>query len=84
MKGNINMSLNPLVQYLQKSPKEFTKKDIIDFIEKNGIEMLDFRYVASDGRLKALNFVISDRAYLEQVLSSGERVDGSNIFPTFN
>lgn len=79
----IEMSLNPLVQYLKKSPKEFTKADIIKFIEETGIEMLDFRYVASDGRLKALNFVVSDRSYLEQILSSGERVDGSNIFPSF-
>ena len=83
MKGNIEMSLNPLVQYLKKSPKEFTKRDIIKFIENNGIEMLDFRYVAGDGRLKALNFVITDRDYLEQILSAGERVDGSNIFPAF-
>ncbi|MDR0363601.1 MAG: glutamine synthetase family protein [Bacteroidales bacterium] len=83
MKKNIEMSLNPLVKYLKKSPKEFTKADIIKFIEDNGIEMLDFRYVADDGRLKALNFVITDRDYLEQILSAGERVDGSNIFPSF-
>jgi len=83
MNKTIEMSLNPLVQFLKKSPKEFTKADIITYIEEMGVEMLDFRYVASDGRLKALNFVISDRSYLEQILSSGERVDGSNIFPTF-
>ncbi|MDR1761561.1 MAG: glutamine synthetase family protein [Bacteroidales bacterium] len=83
MNETIEMSLNPLVQFLKKSPKEFTKADIITYIEEMGIEMLDFRYVASDGRLKALNFVISNRSYLEQVLSAGERVDGSNIFPNF-
>lgn len=83
MKGNIEMNLNPLVQYLKKSPKEFTKNDIIKFIEDNEIQMLDFRYVAGDGRLKALNFAITDRNYLGQILSAGERVDGSNIFPSF-
>jgi glutamine synthetase len=42
--------------------------------------MLNFRYVGGDGRLKALNFVVSDIDYLEQVLSHGERVDGSSLF----
>ena len=45
--------------------------------------MVNFRYVAGDGRLKMLNFVISNKEYLEQILSCGERVDGSNIFPSF-
>lgn len=83
MKTSIEMSLNPLVQHLQKSPKEFTKADIIRFIEEYGIEMVDFRYIAGDGRLKTLNFVINDKNYLEQILSTGERLDGSNIFPAF-
>jgi glutamine synthetase len=73
-------SLNPLVRQLNKAPKDFTKKDIIQFIENNDIKMLNFRYVGGDGRLKALNFVISDTAYLEQVLSHGERIDGSSLF----
>ncbi len=73
-------SLNPLVKQLNKSPKDFTKKDIIQFIEDNGIKMLNFRYVGGDGRLKSLNFVVSDSDYLEQVLSHGERVDGSSLF----
>lgn len=83
MSQEASSSLNPLVSFLKKSPREFTKADIINFIEANGIEMVNFRYPASDGRLKTLNFVITDRDYLEQILSSGERVDGSNIFPQF-
>jgi glutamine synthetase len=73
-------SLNPLVQQLNKEPKDFTKEDIIAFIEDNDIKMLNFRYVAGDGRLKSLNFVITDKEYLDQVLSHGERVDGSSLF----
>ena len=73
-------SLNPLVRQLNKNPKDFTKEDIIQFIGKNEIEMLNFRYVGGDGRLKSLNFVISDADYLKQVLSHGERVDGSSLF----
>lgn len=74
-------SPNPLVQYLQKRPQDFTKSDIIKFILENGIEMLNFRYTGGDGRLKTLNFVVYDEEQLEEVLSSGERVDGSSLFP---
>ena len=83
MKEIISLNLNPLVTFLKKLPREFTKADIIKFIEENEIKMINFRYVASDGRLKALNFTITNKSYLEQILSSGERVDGSNIFPDF-
>jgi glutamine synthetase len=83
MKEKIAMNLNPLVQILKKMPKEFTKADIVKFIEEKGIQMVNFRYVAQDGRLKTLNFVVNNREYLEQILSSGERLDGSNIFPSY-
>lgn len=72
--------MNPLVQYLKKSPKDFTKADIIDFIADNDIQMVDFHYVGGDGRVKTLNFVVSDEEYLNQILTFGERVDGSSLF----
>ncbi len=80
---NIDFKLSPnaLVKYLQKSPAEFTREDIIRYIEEQHIEMLNFRYVGGDGRLKTLNFVINSREQLVEVLSSGERVDGSSLFP---
>ena len=83
MKDNITMSLNPLVNYFKKSPKEFTKADMIKYVEENNIPMVNFHYVAGDGRIKTLGFVLHSREYLEQILSNGERVDGSNIFPAF-
>lgn len=42
--------------------------------------MVNFMYPAGDGRLKTLNFVINDAAYLDTILSFGERVDGSSLF----
>lgn len=76
------VSLNPnkLVKYLKKPSSEFTRHDIIRFIEENGIEMVNFRFVAEDGKLKTINFVITSRDYLESILSTGERVDGSSLF----
>ena len=80
---NDRLALNPnkIVKALQKPAGDFTKQDIVRFIEQNDIRMLNFRYVAGDGRLKKLNFVINSRAHLERVLSMGERVDGSSLFP---
>ena len=76
------MAMNPnkIVQYLRKPSEEFTKRDLIKFIEENKIEMLNFRYLGGDGRLKTLNFVITSKEQLDQLLSTGERVDGSSLF----
>ncbi|HJJ30714.1 MAG TPA: glutamine synthetase family protein [Methanocorpusculum sp.] len=79
--AEILMNPNDLVQYLKKSPEFFTKDDIVRFCEENAIEFVNFHYAAADGKLKTLNFVISSKEYLETILSDGERVDGSNIFP---
>ncbi len=74
------MHVNPLVDYLKKPASEFTKRDIVNYIENHDIRMLNFRYVGGDGRLKVLNFVIQSIEHLENILSTGERVDGSSLF----
>jgi len=76
----ILMNPNLLVKHLKKPASEFTKYDIIKFIDDQEIEMLNFRYVGEDGKLKILNFVITGKNYLESILSTGERVDGSSLF----
>ncbi|MBQ2416962.1 MAG: glutamine synthetase [Alistipes sp.] len=80
---NRELALNPnkVVAFLGKSNKEFTKADIINYIEQNGIQMVNFMYPAGDGRLKTLNFVINNLEYLNAILTCGERVDGSSLFP---
>ncbi|WP_320054586.1 glutamine synthetase family protein [uncultured Acetobacteroides sp.] len=77
---HIELSQNELVKHLQKPASEFTCDDIISFIEERGIEMVNFRYVAEDGKLKTLNFIINNKEYLETILTQGERVDGSSLF----
>ena len=72
---------NPLVTFLEKPMSEFTKADILKVIEEFQIEMISFRYMADDGRLKTLNFVIQSMEHADEVLTSGERVDGSSLFP---
>ncbi len=80
MQDIIALNPNKLVQCLDKSAEDFTRKDIIKFIEGNCIKMLNFRYIGGDGRLKTLSFVINNKKHLEQILSTGERVDGSSLF----
>jgi len=72
---------NKLVQFLGKPPEEFTKQDLIKFIQETKIEMVNFRYLGGDGRLKTLNLVITSKAELDRLLSTGERVDGSSLLP---
>ena len=71
------------MRFLEKPNQDFTRDDLIRFIESNGIEMINFRYAGADGRLKTLNFVINSRRHLDNILSAGERVDGSNLFPNY-
>ena len=73
-------SCNAIAEKLGKDPLEFTKADIIKYVMDEGIRHINFQYPAADGRLKTLNFVINDAAYLDEILSCGERVDGSSLF----
>ncbi|MDR2653428.1 MAG: glutamine synthetase family protein [Prevotellaceae bacterium] len=75
------MNINPLITFLGKDASQFTKADIIKFIEANEIRILNFRCVGADGRLKTLTFVIDNKQHLDAILTAGERVDGSSLFP---
>ena len=81
MDTSLEMSPNRVVAFLGKPCREFTKADIVRYIKENGIRMVNFMYPAGDGRLKTLNFVINSAAYLDAILTCGERVDGSSLFP---
>ena len=72
---------NTMPALLGKPAAAFTLEDIMGFVKENGIGMINFMYPAADGRLKTLNFVITDEAYLHSILTVGERVDGSSLFP---
>ncbi|MFC2114704.1 glutamine synthetase family protein [Bacteroidota bacterium] len=74
------MYKNKIEAYLNKAVNEFTKDDLIRFFIENNFHMLNFRYVAGDGRLKTLSFAICSEEQLDNILTSGERVDGSSLF----
>lgn len=83
MDKTLELNANPLVEFFRKPASELTKADIIKYIREKGIRMLDLMYPAEDGRVKTLNFMINSLQYLESVLTDGERVDGSSLFPSF-
>lgn len=74
------MNANPLVAFLQKPSSDFTRDDILHFACEHEIRMVNFMYPGGDGRLKTLNFVVTNLDYLETILTCGERVDGSSLF----
>lgn len=61
-------------------PAKITRSDIERFVKDKAIEMVNFMYVAEDGHLRTLNFVINSIEYLHEILTYGERVDGSSLF----
>ena len=81
MESNSDYSFRSLASQLGKAPADFRKNDIINYVKQHGIRHINFQYPAGDGRLKTLNFVLNDGAYLDEILSCGERVDGSSLFP---
>ena len=81
MNKDFSTSRNPVVAFLNKAPEEFTAADIIRYVKENSIGMLNFMYPGGDGRLKTLQFVINSEEYLTEILTSGERVDGSSLVP---
>ena len=83
MNDKIALNPNEVVAFLRKEPQDFTRTDLLHFIREKGIRMIDFMYPAEDGRVKTLNFAVHSLAYAETVLTEGERVDGSSLFPSF-
>ena len=71
MKDTVEMNPNQIVQFLGKPAEEFTKQDLSRFMEEKNIEMVNFRHVGGDGRLKTLNFVITSKAQLDRILFPG-------------
>ena len=83
MDKTLKLNPNAVVAWLGKKPQDFTREDMLRYIQENGIRMIDFMYPAEDGRIKTLNFTVNSLAYAETILSEGERVDGSSLFPSF-
>ena len=72
--------LIPLQDFIDKDKKDFAIDDIVKYAKEFDVNHLNFHYVAEDGRVKTLNFIIQNENHLREILSAGERVDGSSLF----
>jgi len=81
MKDITGANGNKISRFLGKPAADFTRQDLVKFIEANDIQVLNFRHFGGDGRLKTLNLPVTSRADLDRLLSMGERVDGSSLLP---
>ena len=73
--------IRPLVRRLRKLPEDWQREDLVNYCLGQGVRIVNFRYPALDGKLKELRLPVNNKKYLENILSAGERVDGSSLFP---
>ena len=71
---------NRLARLLGQAPGEWTLDDLVDLFAQRHLRLVSLMHVGGDGWLKALDFVPRDLAHLREVLSCGERADGSSLF----
>jgi glutamine synthetase len=69
-----------LVRRIGKPAEDWTADDLIEVVADLRIRLVSLMHVGGDGWLKTLDFVPRDRAHLRDVLSWGERADGSSLF----
>ncbi len=69
-----------LQRHIGKPPAAWTADDIVSFVSDRHIRVLSLMHVGGDGWLKTLDFVPRDTAHLTDVLTGGERADGSSLF----
>ncbi len=73
--------IRPLVRRLDKPPADWQRADLVKLCLEEGIQIVNFRYPAFDGKLRELRLPVNDASYLDRILATGERVDGSNLYP---
>ena len=69
-----------LSRLIGKSSDRWTVDDLVDVVGRLGIRLVSLMHVGGDGWLKTLDFVPRDQPHLREVLSFGERADGSSLF----
>lgn len=77
----LQYDVRPLVREIGKAPEEWQREDLLRYCLEKGVQVVNFRYTALDGKLKELRLPVNSPAYLERILTAGERVDGSSLFP---
>jgi glutamine synthetase len=69
-----------LVRLIGKPNSEWTTDDLMALVRDQNIRLVSLMHVGGDGWLKTLDFVPQDAAHLRDILTAGERGDGSSLF----
>ncbi len=69
-----------LSRLIGKPSDRWTVDDLVEVVGRLGIRLVSLMHVGGDGWLKTLDFVPRDLGHLREVLSFGERADGSSLF----
>jgi glutamine synthetase len=72
-----------LARLIGKAPDDWSVDDLVRVVGSLGIRLVNLMHVGGDGWLKTLDFVPRDLTHLRDVLSFGERADGSSLFGAF-
>jgi glutamine synthetase len=63
-----------------KPAETWSADDLIHVVERLGLRLVGLMHVGGDGSLKTLDFVPRDQRHLRDILTAGERADGSSLF----
>ncbi len=77
--GPQDMPGGQLERMLQKPRASWTEDDLIRLVTDRGIRLVTLMHVGGDGWIKTLDFVPESRAHLADILTGGERADGSSL-----
>ncbi len=69
-----------LERILGASRASWTVDDLIDYVKEYQIRAVSLMHMGGDGWLKTLDFVPRDFMHLRDILTGGERADGSSLF----
>lgn len=69
-----------LARCLEKEPEHWTVYDLVEVFVRRRLRLVSLLHVGGDGWLKTLDFAPADATHLREILTVGERADGSSLF----
>ena len=69
-----------LHRHIGRPANDWTADDLVAFVHDQDVRVLSLMHIGGDGWLKTLDFVPRDSSHLADILTGGERADGSSLF----
>ncbi|MCK5798775.1 MAG: hypothetical protein KAI47_16395, partial [Deltaproteobacteria bacterium] len=78
--GALTLPACRIERLLGRSRRVWTVDDLVDFYVREGLRSVSLKHVGADGFLKTLDFIPRDLQHLRDIITAGERADGSSLF----